>query len=88
MMTKKSDAGIAIDEDRHPISWLNPDHNNEEAIGYLMASSGDGRIKGHIRRGLCLVTYHAPCHGRVQSIGNITEKFLRLIADTEVYATK
>ncbi len=53
-----------------------------------MASSGDGRLKGHIRRGLCLATYHAPCHGRVQSIGNITEKFLRLIADTEVYATK
>ena len=53
-----------------------------------MASSEDGLIKRHIRRGLCLITYHAPCHGRVQRIGNITEKFLRLIADTAVHATK
>ena len=53
-----------------------------------MASSEDGLIKRHIRRGLWLVAYQAPCHGRVQSIDDITENFLRLIADTEVNATK
>lgn len=53
-----------------------------------MASSEDGLIKRHIRRRLGLIAYHAPCHGRVQSIGNVTEKFLRLIADTEVHANK
>ena len=55
---------------------------------YLMARSEDGLIKRQFRRGLGKVAYHAPCHGRVQNIGNATEEFLRLIADTEVHATK
>ena len=53
-----------------------------------MASSEDGLIKRHIRRELWLVAYNAHYLGRVQNIDKITEKFLRLIANTEVHATK
>ena len=55
---------------------------------YLLARSEDGLMKLQFQRGLGKVAYHAPCHGRVQNIGNPTEVFLQLIADTEVQATK
>lgn len=55
---------------------------------YLLARSEDGLIKLQFQRGLGKVAYHAPCHGRVQNIGNPTEVFLQLIAETEVQATK
>ena len=37
-------------------------------------------MKLQFQRGLGKVAYHAPCHGRVQNIGNPTEVFLQLIA--------
>lgn len=55
---------------------------------YLLARSKDNLIKQQFSRGLGRVAYHAPCHGRVQNVGNATENFLALIADTQIHATR
>ena len=55
---------------------------------YLLARSKDSLMKLEFCRGLGKIAYHAPCHGRVQNIDNATEDVLRLIADTEIHATK
>jgi len=55
---------------------------------YLLARYKDSLIKLDFSRSLGKIAYHAPCHGRVQNIDNATENVLRLIADTEIQATK
>ncbi|HRK57838.1 MAG TPA: heterodisulfide reductase-related iron-sulfur binding cluster, partial [Burkholderiaceae bacterium] len=46
---------------------------------YLMARHRDGLLKTDFKQSLGVVSYHVPCHGRVQNIGKKTEEFLRLI---------
>jgi Fe-S oxidoreductase len=46
---------------------------------YLMARHRDGLLKTDFKVGLGKVSYHVPCHGRVQKIGRKTEEMFRLI---------
>jgi glycerol-3-phosphate dehydrogenase subunit C len=46
---------------------------------YLVARQKDGLLKTDFKRDLGKVSYHIPCHGRVQKIGRKTEEMFRLI---------
>ncbi len=46
---------------------------------YLMARHRDGLLKTDFTTPLGKVSYHIPCHGRVQKIGRKTEEVFRLI---------
>jgi Fe-S oxidoreductase len=49
---------------------------------YLMARHKDGLLKTDFKQPLGKVSYHIPCHGRVQKIGKKTEEMLKLIGQT------
>jgi glycerol-3-phosphate dehydrogenase subunit C len=49
---------------------------------YLMARHKDGLLKTDFKQPLGKVSYHIPCHGRVQKIGKKTEELLKLIGQT------
>jgi glycerol-3-phosphate dehydrogenase subunit C len=49
---------------------------------YLMARHKDGLLKTDFKQSLGRVSYHVPCHGRVQKIGKKTEEMLKLIGQT------
>jgi Fe-S oxidoreductase len=46
---------------------------------YLIARHKDGLLKTDFKAALGKVSYHIPCHGRVQKIGKKTEEMLNLI---------
>jgi Fe-S oxidoreductase len=48
---------------------------------YLVARHKDGLLKTDFRENLGTVSYHIPCHGRVQNIGRKTEEMLKLVPD-------
>ena len=49
---------------------------------YLVARQKDGLLKTDFQRDLGKVSYHIPCHGRVQNIGKKTEEMFKLIGQT------
>jgi glycerol-3-phosphate dehydrogenase subunit C len=49
---------------------------------YLMARHKDGLLKTDFKTALGKVSYHVPCHGRVQNIGRKTEEMFKLIGQT------
>jgi glycerol-3-phosphate dehydrogenase subunit C len=49
---------------------------------YLMARHKDGLLKNDFKTALGKVSYHIPCHGRVQNIGRKTEEMFKLIGQT------
>jgi len=49
---------------------------------YLVARHRDGLLKTDFTRPLGKVSYHVPCHNRVQKIGRKTEEMLKLIGRT------
>jgi glycerol-3-phosphate dehydrogenase subunit C len=49
---------------------------------YFMARHKDGLLKTDFKAALGKVSYHIPCHGRVQNIGRKTEEMFRLIGQT------
>ncbi len=49
---------------------------------YLVARHKDGLLKLDFKTALGKVSYHIPCHGRVQKIGRKTEEMFKLIAQT------
>jgi len=49
---------------------------------YLVARQKDGLLKTDFKRDLGKVSYHIPCHGRVQKIGKKTEEMFKLIGQT------
>ena len=51
---------------------------------YLMARKRDGLLKTEFSQPLGNVSYHIPCHGRVQNVGRKTEEMLKLIPGTTV----
>jgi Fe-S oxidoreductase len=51
---------------------------------YLMLRHGAGLLKTDFKTGLGKVSYHVPCHLRVQNIGLKTRDVLRLVPDTSV----
>jgi len=53
---------------------------------YLMLRHKDGKLKTEFRNPLGNVSYHVPCHLRVQNIGLKTRDLLQLVPDTKVTA--
>ncbi len=51
---------------------------------YLVARNKDGLLKNDFRNPLGAVSYHVPCHARVQNLGRKTEEVLRWIPHTTV----
>jgi len=51
---------------------------------YLVARRKDGLLKTDFSHALGAVSYHVPCHGRVQNIGRKTEEMLKSLPGTEV----
>ncbi|HWJ93578.1 MAG TPA: heterodisulfide reductase-related iron-sulfur binding cluster [Telluria sp.] len=51
---------------------------------YLAQRQRDGLLKTHFKQPLGKVSYHVPCHGRVQNIGRKTEELLKSIPETSV----
>ncbi len=49
---------------------------------YLMARHRDGLLKTDFKQPLGKVSYHVPCHGRVQKIGRKTEEMLKLVGES------
>ena len=49
---------------------------------YLVARHKDGLLKTDFKTALGKVSYHIPCHGRVQNIGRKTEEMFKLIGQT------
>jgi Fe-S oxidoreductase len=49
---------------------------------YLVARNKDGLLETTFPVPLGKVSYHVPCHGRVQNIGRKTEEFLKLLPET------
>jgi len=49
---------------------------------YLTARNRDGLLKTDFKQALGRVSYHIPCHGRVQNIGRKTEEMLKLVGQT------
>jgi glycerol-3-phosphate dehydrogenase subunit C len=50
---------------------------------YLVARYRDGLLKTDFKQPLGTVSYHIPCHSRVQNVGRKTEEFLKLLPDIE-----
>jgi glycerol-3-phosphate dehydrogenase subunit C len=51
---------------------------------YLVLRHKDGLLKAEFRTALGKVSYHVPCHLRVQNMGQKTRELLEMIPDTEV----
>ncbi len=51
---------------------------------YLIARNKDGLLKTTFSQPLGRISYHIPCHSRVQNIGQKTREMLELIPDTKV----
>ena len=51
---------------------------------YLVARNKDGLLRTDFKRPLGKVSYHIPCHARVQNIGKKTEEMLKLLPETQV----
>jgi len=51
---------------------------------YLMLRHKHGKLKTDFKQGLGTVAYHAPCHQRVQNIGQKTREVLALVPNTQV----
>jgi Fe-S oxidoreductase len=49
---------------------------------YFVARHKDGLLKTDFKAALGKVSYHIPCHGRVQNIGKKTEEMFKLIGQT------
>ena len=49
---------------------------------YFIARHKDGLLKTDFKAALGQVSYHIPCHGRVQNIGKKTEEMFKLIGQT------
>jgi glycerol-3-phosphate dehydrogenase subunit C len=51
---------------------------------YMVARNKDGLLKTDFRQPLGTVSYHVPCHGRVQNIGRKTEELLKSLPGTVI----
>ena len=55
---------------------------------YLVLRHKDGLLKTDFKRGLGKVSYHVPCHLRVQNMGQKTRELLELMPDTQVHTVE
>lgn len=51
---------------------------------YLVLRSRDGLLKKDFRQPLGKISYHIPCHSRVQNMGQKTREVLQMVPETEV----
>jgi glycerol-3-phosphate dehydrogenase subunit C len=51
---------------------------------YFVARERDGLLDRSFKRGLGKVSYHIPCHSRVQNVGQKTREALEWIPDTSI----
>jgi glycerol-3-phosphate dehydrogenase subunit C len=55
---------------------------------YLTSRRRDGLLKTEFPKALGKVSYHVPCHQRVQNIGRKTEELLKMIPGTQVHTNE
>jgi len=55
-----------------------------EPFEYFVLRNRDGLLKTDFQQSLGSISYHIPCHSRVQNIGQKTREMLQLIPDTKV----
>jgi len=55
---------------------------------YLTSRRRDGLLKTEFPKPLGKVSYHVPCHQRVQNIGKKTEEMLKMIPGTQVHTNE
>jgi Fe-S oxidoreductase len=51
---------------------------------YFVLRNRDGLLKKDFKQALGKVSYHIPCHGRVQNVGQKTRELLELLPGTQV----
>jgi Fe-S oxidoreductase len=51
---------------------------------YLVARQKDGLLKNEFPQSLGKVSYHIPCHSRVQNVGQKTREVLQMVPGTQV----
>ena len=77
---------------KQEIPLLLPDNADAKAVQdamwdpfeYLVARQKDGVLKTDFKTELGAVSYHIPCHSRVQNVGKKTEEMLKLVPGTTV----
>ena len=55
---------------------------------YLAARRRDGLLKTEFPKALGKVSYHVPCHSRVQNFGKKTEELLKMVPGTQVHTNE
>ncbi|MBI3067571.1 MAG: Fe-S oxidoreductase [Betaproteobacteria bacterium] len=77
---------------RKELPLMFPDEADVKAVAeamfdpfeYLVLRHRDGLLKTDFKQGLGKVSYHVPCHLRVQNIGQKTRDLLAMVPDTRV----
>ncbi len=77
---------------KQEIPLLLPDDADAQAVKaammdpfeYMILRNKDGLLKNTFARPLGRISYHIPCHSRVQNVGQKTREMLELIPDTKV----
>jgi glycerol-3-phosphate dehydrogenase subunit C len=77
---------------KHELPLMFPDDPDTRAVSeafwdpfeYLVSRHRDGLLKTDFRTPLGNVSYHVPCHARVQNIGRKTSDLLSLVPETKV----
>ncbi|MGF6595685.1 glycerol-3-phosphate dehydrogenase subunit C [Paraburkholderia sp. GAS448] len=77
---------------KHELPLMFPDDKDVRAVSeafwdpfeYFVARHRDGLLKTDFKRALGKVSYHVPCHARVQNIGRKTFETLKLVPDTQI----
>jgi len=81
---------------KQEVPLLFPDDADVKAVAaafwdpfeYLSARRRDGLIRTDFTRPLGRVSYHIPCHSRVQNVGRKTEEVLKWLPGTQVTAVE
>ncbi|MGF6721584.1 glycerol-3-phosphate dehydrogenase subunit C [Paraburkholderia sp. GAS41] len=77
---------------KHELPLMFPDDADVRAVSeafwdpfeYFVSRHRDGLLKTDFKTALGKVSYHVPCHARVQNIGRKTSETLALVPDTQV----
>jgi Fe-S oxidoreductase len=77
---------------KQELPLMYPDDPDTRAVGeamfdpfeYLMLRKRDGLLKTDFKRPLGKISYHIPCHSRVQNMGQKTREALEMIPGTKV----
>jgi len=59
-----------------------------DPFDYLVGRHRDGLLKTDFKQKLGTVSYHVPCHSRVQNVGRKTEAMLKLVPETNVHTVE